>query len=327
MLNPTSQGPHLNYVELKRCPLCRAPEPRVVGRPLTPRVYRFPRQDILTQELSLSSRRLMECARCHLRYYAKIPDPSWTAELAAVPGIETQWSGSRRLDKLVDRLAAILGDPLADRSLSSLDIGCHTGEFLGRLPRNWSKFGVEINPHTAAIAKETVPEAEILSSDFLSAPLEAGQFHLITAWDFMEHAPQLHEVIRRISHLLSPGGWFIFETGDYTSAYARAAGMAWNYYSVFDHVVFFRQGMLRGTFGSDLWSSVAVQRVIHSHVLDVARTELLSSRVKALVVILYTLGGRIHRLHQIASLVLGRDGTLPQPYYADHLFVAARKQP
>jgi SAM-dependent methyltransferase len=187
------------------------------------------------------------------------------------------------------------------------------------MPPAWSKTGVESNPTSSRIARANLPQADIVDGTFESAALDGQTYDVITAWDVVEHVINVRKFFEKVGRLLENGGIFVFETGCYASIYARMAGMAWNYYSVPDHVVFYSEGSIR-TIAAELHFDVdLVEQGPHSRIHQLRAAELLAARLKALGVIAYSLRGKWAWPHDMLSSLLGKNGSLRNSYFSDHI--------
>ena len=94
-----------------------------------------------------------------------------------------------------------------------LDVGCGLGAFLGRArQRNpvWTLAGTDIDPEAVEATQALVPEATIRLCGADEAPFPAHSFDVITAWDVLEHVPDIEAARAAIHTMLKPGGLFVF---------------------------------------------------------------------------------------------------------------------
>lgn len=90
-----------------------------------------------------------------------------------------------------------------------LDVGCAFGFFLSSLSPRWERFGIDASDYAIAHAGERAPGARFAvagSSDLVFA----GPFDVITAFDVLEHVPDLDPMLERIAAALRPRGGFVF---------------------------------------------------------------------------------------------------------------------
>ncbi len=104
---------------------------------------------------------------------------------------------------------------LAERAVSGvarprvLDIGCAFGLFLRRLGDRWDRTGVDASEYAIGRARETVPGVRFEISPPGEIPVE-GPFDLVTAFDVLEHVPELDEAFAWIARNLAPQGEMLF---------------------------------------------------------------------------------------------------------------------
>jgi SAM-dependent methyltransferase len=124
-----------------------------------------------------------------------------------------------------------------------LDLGCGTGKFLSMLPDRIAKYGVELS--AAAVKSAQERGVEILRESDLENPSFSRSFDAVTAIDVAEHISNVPEWGRKIAHVLRPGGYFIFMTGNLDSWWARTLGRHWYYLHYAEHVSFLTETAAR----------------------------------------------------------------------------------
>lgn len=128
-----------------------------------------------------------------------------------------------------------------------LDVGCATGALLleaaslGFVPS-----GLEPAPATARSAAERsgCPVAVGTLGDALLAP---NSYDTVTAFDVLEHMPDVGHALRRLRAALAPGGWLAVTVPDFGGVSARLAGARWPFLTPWEHLVYFTRRTLRGT--------------------------------------------------------------------------------
>jgi len=90
-----------------------------------------------------------------------------------------------------------------------LDLGCAFGLFLSILGDRWDRFGVDASEYAIGEARRRTPDAKFAVAGAGNVPFP-GQFDVITAFDVLEHIPDLETVLFRVSQSLAPDGAFIF---------------------------------------------------------------------------------------------------------------------
>ena len=90
-----------------------------------------------------------------------------------------------------------------------LDIGAYASEILSVLHRmKYSNLtGVDLNPRIKEMPFADHIRYEV--ADFMATPFPDGSFGAITAISVIEHGFQSERLLREISRLLRPGGYFI----------------------------------------------------------------------------------------------------------------------
>jgi SAM-dependent methyltransferase len=108
-----------------------------------------------------------------------------------------------------------------------LDVGCGSGGTLAvSRSLGWATSGLEVDSTAAAKARQFADE--VYSADVLSAPIEPGQFDLVSAFHVLEHVPDPVAMIRRMLLWLAPGGLLIIEVPNAGGVGARLFGAAWS---------------------------------------------------------------------------------------------------
>lgn len=97
-----------------------------------------------------------------------------------------------------------------------LDLGCGTGQPVAQylIKNNFRVVGVDQSAQMLEIAREIVPEAELIHADMCEMNLD-GEFAAAICWDSMFHVGRTrHQAIfRKLSDLLAPGGWLLLSAG------------------------------------------------------------------------------------------------------------------
>jgi SAM-dependent methyltransferase len=90
------------------------------------------------------------------------------------------------------------------------DIGCGPGHFLRRLPGDWAIHGSDINTFAVDRASAAMPRGRFrLGAGALDALFEEP-FAVVTAFDVLEHVPDIEAAGRAIAAQLLAGGVLIF---------------------------------------------------------------------------------------------------------------------
>lgn len=95
-------------------------------------------------------------------------------------------------------------------TLSIHDIGCAFGLFLQSLSTDWRKFGSDINAYAIREAQRNDSSTHYFVNEALSNPTLSEKVGVITAFDVLEHVPDLEKAAQLIHEQLLPGGTFLF---------------------------------------------------------------------------------------------------------------------
>ena len=129
-------------------------------------------------------------------------------------------------------------------TISILDIGCGTGDFLFRTKEEgWNVFGFEPNEKAKAISKSK----NINLIDDLDS-YQKHSFDVITMWHVLEHVPDLDKQIKQIKTLLKPDGLLIIAVPNYKSYDASFYKSDWAAYDVPRHLWHFSKTSIKKIF-------------------------------------------------------------------------------
>ena len=141
----------------------------------------------------------------------------------------------RRLDRLPR--------PTSQRN-ALCDIGTGDGLFLELAAlRGWDGIGVELNPPAAQRARGRGVEVVEGAIEQLKH-LPRNHFHLVTAWDSIEHSPHPRIFARRLAELVVPGGVVAVTTLNRRSLVAAVFRSKWSMVAE-DHFTIWDQSSLR----------------------------------------------------------------------------------
>ena len=131
-------------------------------------------------------------------------------------------------------------------TISILDIGCGTGDFLFRAKEEgWKVFGFEPNEKAKAISKSK----NINLIDDLDS-YQKHSFDVITMWHVLEHVPDLDKQIKQIKTLLKPDGLLIIAVPNYKSYDASFYKSDWAAYDVPRHLWHFSKTSIKKIFNN-----------------------------------------------------------------------------
>lgn len=138
------------------------------------------------------------------------------------------WSLTRR--KLIARFSA-------EAPITVLDVGCHTGSFLGGLPKGWSRHGIEGIGEPARVAA-TRNSVRLIGERIEEVGSEwGGRFDVVTMFDVVEHLPDPESGIGAAIGLLKPGGLLFLSTADLDAWTSRWLGGGHWYMQTPQHLV------------------------------------------------------------------------------------------
>lgn len=122
-----------------------------------------------------------------------------------------------------------------------LDIGAGTGVFAKFLKlRSYKVDANDASPYACKkLAKNNINTYE---GSVNTKVLPKGKHDIVTAWDVIEHLPNLNEAIRAVVQSLKPGGYF-FSTSPSTDSFdAKVFGNHWyGYTKIPEHLFFFNK--------------------------------------------------------------------------------------
>ncbi|RXZ72429.1 class I SAM-dependent methyltransferase [Agromyces albus] len=88
-----------------------------------------------------------------------------------------------------------------------LDVGCGSGEFLALLADLGAEaVGVDPAPGMVAVARRSLPDADIREGDFSALPWPDGTFDVVTAVNSLQFADDMVAALREATRVLRPGG-------------------------------------------------------------------------------------------------------------------------
>jgi hypothetical protein len=131
--------PEIALHPVSNCPTCGSPESTTVGKPLMPKKVNLPPGVFSIDGTPLNERDLLECRRCHTRYFNRVLDVGVQTWMFDHPSVEERWNSKGRLSVLRSRALAAIGEVDQFKPPMVLDIGCNTGSFIASLPAYWQK--------------------------------------------------------------------------------------------------------------------------------------------------------------------------------------------
>jgi len=98
---------------------------------------------------------------------------------------------------------------LPGSSARILDIGCAFGAFLAALDTRWQPYGMDVSEYAVGQARSRLPRAHLEVVRDGVIPFREP-FDVITAWDVIEHIPELDSVAAQVCQHLTASGAFVF---------------------------------------------------------------------------------------------------------------------
>ena len=119
------------------------------------------------------------------------------------------YSRQNPLRKLLHYKQAVESSVRRRERIRILDVGCAFGAFLGTLDERWDAYGMDVSEYAIDVARKTVAGARFESVRDGRIPFHVP-FDAITAWDVIEHIPDLDNLAREIDANLADDGVFLF---------------------------------------------------------------------------------------------------------------------
>jgi SAM-dependent methyltransferase len=98
---------------------------------------------------------------------------------------------------------------IAHGTVRLLDIGCAFGAFLASLDSRWEIYGADVSEYAIGLARQRLPRAHLEPVRNGELPF-AEHFDIITAFDVLEHIPNVEAVVRQVVEHLTDDGAFLF---------------------------------------------------------------------------------------------------------------------
>jgi SAM-dependent methyltransferase len=149
-----------------------------------------------------------------------------SAATTLIPDPIKSWDVLRALDAI--RRTCAPDDPVLDIG----SVGSAIPPALHRLGYN-AVHGIDLDPRVTGMAHADAVRYSV--GDMTATPYEDGVFDAITAISVIEHGFQPEPLLREVSRLLKPGGFFFFST-DYwpekiDTSHVPLFGMTWDIFS------------------------------------------------------------------------------------------------
>lgn len=97
------------------------------------------------------------------------------------------------------------------RPLPLLDVGCGLGRFLASLPRSlYQAHGTDLSRYAIEHNRERWPHLVLARAPATERAFPGARFQVVTAFDVLEHVPDLAAAAHAVTVQLAPGGLFVF---------------------------------------------------------------------------------------------------------------------
>ena len=139
-----------------------------------------------------------------------------------------------------------------------LDVGCGNGSFLNtvRTDKGCEVYGVDISEAAVREARSSFG-LEIFKGTITEASLRNDYFDIITAWWYLEHIPDPHATVAKISSLLKNNGYCIMGVPNFNSFCAKHFKDKWYHLDCPRHLC--------------IWTPCTITRLLEKHGLLVTR--------------------------------------------------------
>jgi SAM-dependent methyltransferase len=110
-----------------------------------------------------------------------------------------------------------------------LDIGCASCLFLScAADAGWKVVGLEPSKDLCRRGQDNLGNrGEVICATLQEARLPSMSFDVLTAWDVLEHVPDIADFMRRCAVLLRQGGYLFVNVPDLDSAPSKLLGARW----------------------------------------------------------------------------------------------------
>jgi SAM-dependent methyltransferase len=94
----------------------------------------------------------------------------------------------------------------------ALDVGCAEGSFLGHALEafpgvRWA--GTDVSTYALERARARLPQLDLHEAPATALPFATARFDLVTAFDVLEHVPELEAAVAELHRVLRPGGHLV----------------------------------------------------------------------------------------------------------------------
>ena len=204
---------------------------------------------------------VVHCQECHLEFVNPLPTIETMQKSYQVEMIGNETQSGLHSNYILERQKRIksfsklynsrlsLIESLYPRKGNLLDVGCGAGFFLNvAKERGWSCHGMEILPEYIKYAQESFGLKNIrLESLDEFITFNTNSFDVITLWDLIEHLRNPLNSLKKIYHILKPGGLLVIWTPNVKNAIFLKE--KWTGYKILQHFYFFSGDSLKSMLG------------------------------------------------------------------------------
>jgi predicted TPR repeat methyltransferase len=122
-----------------------------------------------------------------------------------------------------------------ETGLRLLELGCNSGYFVeAALAAGFEAYGVDVSSQAVAAGQARGLGPRLIAADARQplTGLQAREFHLVAAWELLEHMDAPAEFLRTAAQHLAPGGLVIGSCPNAESAWLWALGPDWHGYDI-----------------------------------------------------------------------------------------------
>lgn len=245
-----------------QCPLCGAHTQRYVQGSVTDTDY-FRRRGYTIAAGDRETLDLYRCVACGHGFSPLTVPPETIASWYAANEPDTAYVAAETARRRTARRVLTRLERLRSPG-RLLDIGAGPGFFVAEaLARGWQAEGLEPDQWAVAeAARRGTPITQGTDQDLSSLP--PASFDVVTFFDVIEHVVDPIELVRRVHHVVRPGGWVVLTTPRFDSAVARLMNTHW--YAIFPaHLHYFSRLSLTRT----LSTAGFTPRQWRAHVRDI----------------------------------------------------------